>query len=70
MKWATSWWGIQIMADSDEDAELLMALQAKLPEHTQDCYENGILKEATPTDSDCFDGDAIANSPVTLEFQR
>lgn len=45
MKFATTWWGVQILAETAEDEKILRTLQASLPESTENAYEDGILQE-------------------------
>lgn len=45
MKWRSEWWGIEIMAESDEDDKFLERLHAMLPaklDH-QEMHEDGTL---------------------------
>lgn len=41
MKFGTEWWGVQFLAETKEDADVLKALIASLPEKAEYCYEDG-----------------------------
>lgn len=45
MKWMTEWWGIQIIAETEEDEKLLKELKNKLSDKAITHYEDGLISE-------------------------
>jgi len=41
MKLATYWWGIEILAEDNQDHKILVELKHRLPEKADSCYEHG-----------------------------
>jgi len=71
MKFATAWWGVQFLAETDSDKEILSSLIKTLPEKCEKSYDAGTMKVLNPEDCDdtCgFDGDEIKNSKLCVEF--
>ena len=44
MKWNGYWYGIQIVAETPEELELLKKLNKLLPEEAEESYEQGKIK--------------------------
>ena len=44
MKWHGYWWGVVLLAEDEEDAELLTTLGEALPHKAAHRYDDGILK--------------------------
>ena len=73
MKFATGWWGIQILAETEEDKKILSSLVGSLPEKTDSAYENGELTIMKPEDADeafGFHEDDIEKATLVVEFTR
>ena len=73
MKFATGWWGVQILAETDEDNILLGKLLATLPEEAEHSYEAGVVAKMDPADADStfgFDSDEVLKSKLVIEFLR
>ena len=54
MRWKSAWWGVTIIAESDEDKELLDTLASRLPEEISlfDRYEDGEMTKETGPDGE------------------
>jgi len=73
MKFATGWWGVQILAESNEDKRLLEKLFDALPEEAEYSYEDGTVRKMIPADADtpfAFGSDEIADAKMVIEFNR
>ncbi len=66
MKWITEWWGIQIIAETDDDEKLLKELKSKLDDNAFTHYEDGEMKEAT----EMMYGNLELKPKYILEFSR
>ena len=42
MRWESEWWGIMIVAETEEDEQFLRDLHVVLPKEATRCYEDGI----------------------------
>jgi hypothetical protein len=65
MKWFTSWWGVEIEAETEEDEALLRCLAELLPDRPIQHYEDGSL-----TTSDKLKTKFIEHEGFTLTFHR
>lgn len=73
MKFATAWWGVQILAETEEDKELLAALVESLPSKASSSYEDGLLKTVAESRfDDCwgFSEEEIKAAKLVIEFLR
>ena len=73
MKFATAWWGVQILAETEEDKTLLAALVESLPSKASSSYEDGLLKTVTdPQFDDCwgFSEEEIKAAKLVIGFLR
>lgn len=72
MKFATAWWGIQILAESDEDKDILQSLFDRLPEEADVSYENGFVCIASPeyAENGGFSEEQIKNAKLVIDFRR
>lgn len=73
MKFATAWWGVQILAENDDDAELLRKLIDKLPSTTVNSYNEGELRIISEDDCDetwGFSAEEVKAAKLAIEFAR
>lgn len=66
MRWHAAWWGTVIVAETDDDEDLLKRLHASLPEKAHVAYENGQLEVGGLEPGDYDDQPAR----YTLTFHR
>ena len=72
MRLATASWGVQILAETDADAILLRAMQARLPVSAERRHRTGQVYEICPEVADKADGftaDEIAASKHAIEIR-
>ena len=73
MKFATMWWGIQVLAETKEDETVLRDMVVRLGDTAVSSYETGTLMEMKATDADDVHGFSdieIAAARMTIEFHR
>lgn len=72
MKFATGWWGIRILAESDEDKDILQSLFDLLPKKAESYYDDGEvrIKSLEGADIDGFSEEQIKNAKLVIEFLR
>ena len=73
MKWKASWWGIQILAETEEEKKVLNNLCSHVPERAVDYYDDGVFSVVDPDSEnyysdDCFTDEEIRNSKITIQF--
>lgn len=59
MKWQAKWWGILLVAETEDDKQMLRQLCERLPEEAEIAYEDG--------DRELYEGD---RGGLILEFRR
>lgn len=77
MKYSTMWWGLQILAETNEDKIILLGLIDKLPDKPTHDYEEGSIKVIYPKDlqdtyaaGDGFTRDEVLKGKLLIEFNR
>jgi len=59
MKWKANWWGITLIAETTEDADLVRKLAEKLSEEPDETYDGGKLETEN-----------MATDAATIVFNR
>ena len=71
MQLATGWWGVQLMADTQDEAKMLRDIEVKCK--VRSVYERGDLNIMQPEHADAaygFTADEIRNALAVLEIHR
>jgi hypothetical protein len=74
MKWSTAWWGIQILAETEEDKKILEKLTNSLNPNADNSYEKGeyCVVDVNNYQEDVwsFNKDEIINAKMVVEIVR
>lgn len=74
MRWLTEWWGLQFLAETDEEKDLLLTLKHSLPDITKNfyAYEAGTVEviEHKSDNDRGFSSEEITNAKLVLEITR
>ena len=72
MKWAIGWWGMQILAETEEDKKLLEKLLLELPKKPEERYDIGEYKilDDDSYEDDLFSKEQLNNAKMIVEFLR
>lgn len=71
MRWYGNWWGIEIMADDEEDVAVLKALTERLPAEAEGSYTDGQWEYVDGYKGESWEGWHPAVQPLaTLTLKR
>lgn len=72
MKTATAWWGVQFLAENQEDEDLLKKLKSRIGDKADVIYDDGDIFFTTKTDDIAFgfSDNEIKNSKLVLQIER
>ena len=65
MKWLSSWWGIEILAEDEDDERVLKSLVELLPLQADSSYDDGVLEIGDKTRNEF-----VKYEGLTLTFHR
>ena len=72
MKWAIGWWGMQILAETEEDKKLFEKLIDELPNKSEVSYDIGEYKilNKDSYEDDLFSEEQLNIAKMIVEFLR
>jgi len=70
MKYATAWWGVQMLAETDEDKKILEDLYDKCEKNAFRAYEEGGMYIAKRGKDLGFMQDEIDKAKLVIEIYR
>jgi hypothetical protein len=72
MKFATGWWGVQILAETESDKKILGELVQRLPQETDNAYDDGTIEIISEKQDACwgFQTEEIQKSKMVVAINR